>query len=224
MTIDSSAGKGAPTRQGLTGRRSSSAAVAAAVALAVAVAVGASWAVAALVAWEACAAVYLVWVWLTIAHADRARTERLAVPEDASRAAAEGLLLVAGVASLIAVGFVLAQAGRATPLERGLLTALAVGSVVLAWTTVHTIFTLRYARLYYAPPIGGIDFPHDGAPDYSDFAYIAFTIGMTYQVSDTDLARRPIRRAVLHHALLSYLFGSVILAITVSSVASILGK
>jgi uncharacterized membrane protein len=61
-------------------------------------------------------------------------------------------------------------------------------------------------------------------PDYSDFAYVAFTIGMTFQISDTDLAKRPIRRTVLHHAFLSYLFGSVILAITVSLVASILGS
>jgi uncharacterized membrane protein len=104
------------------------------------------------------------------------------------------------------------------------LTALAVASVLLSWATVHTIFTLRYARLYYAPPVGGIGFPADDQPNYADFGYVAFTIGMTYQVSDTDLAKRPIRRAALHHALLSYLFGAVILAVTVSLVASILGK
>ena len=97
-------------------------------------------------------------------------------------------------------------------------------SVVLSWACVHTIFTLRYARLYYSPPVGGIGFPAGDRPDYSDFVYVAFTIGMTFQVSDTDLAKRPIRRAALHHALISYLFASVILAITVSLVAAMLGK
>ena len=224
MAISSSLGKRDHGVAPITGRRASSAAVACAVALAVAWAAGASWAVAALLAWEACAAVYLVWVWSTIAPADEAATERLAASEDSSRAATEWLLLTAGVASLIAVGFVLAQASRAGSLDEGLLTALAVASVLLAWTTVHTIFTLRYARLYYAPPVGGIDFPDNAVPEYSDFAYIAFTIGMTFQVADTNLARRSIRRTVLHHGLLPYLFGTVIVAITVSSVASILLK
>ncbi len=200
------------------------AAVAAAVTLAAVSAAGASWSVALLLAWEAGATVFLVWVWTSISGFDGSETERLAASEDTSRPTAEALLLVAGVASLIAVGFVLATAGRAAPLVRGVLIALAVASVVLAWTTVHTVFTLRYARLYYAAPVGGIDFRDEHLPDYFDFAYVAFTIGMTFQISDTDLAKRPIRQAVLHHAFLSYLFGSVILAITVSLVASILGR
>jgi uncharacterized membrane protein len=209
---------------GLSGRRVLVAAVAAAVTLAAVSAAGAPWSVALLLAWEAGATVYLVWVWTTISGFDGTETKRLAASEDTSRPTAEALLLVAGVASLIAVGFVLATAGRAAALDRAVLIALAVASVVLAWTTVHTVFTLRYARLYYAPPAGGIDFRDVQLPDYSDFAYVAFTIGMTFQISDTDLAKRPIRRAVLHHAFLSYLFGSVILAITVSLVASILGR
>jgi uncharacterized membrane protein len=72
--------------------------------------------------------------------------------------------------------------------------------------------------------LGPVGFQDDEPPDYADFVYVAFTIGMTFQVSDTDLAKRPIRRAALHHALLSYLFSSVILAITVSLVAPILGS
>jgi uncharacterized membrane protein len=197
--------------------------VTAAVTSVAAAAGGASWSVTVLLAWEAGAAVFLVWVWSTISRGDVSDTRRLAASEDASRTVAEGLLLVAGVASLVAVGFVLAEAGRAASLDRAELTALAVVSVLLGWATVHTIFTLRYARLYYAAPVGGIDFHGDDLPAFSDFAYIAFTIGMTFQVSDTGLSKRPIRSAVLHHALLSYLFGTVILAITVSSVASILG-
>ncbi|HET8874192.1 MAG TPA: DUF1345 domain-containing protein [Gaiellaceae bacterium] len=224
MTAASATGRRSGARRGLADRRALVAAVVGAVTLLGAAAAGASWPVGLLVAWGATAIVFLGWVWLTISHSDGSETERLAASEDASPTAAEALLLSAGVASLVAVGFVLAEAGRAAPLGRGLLTALAVGSVVLSWATVHTIFTLRYARLYYAPPVGGIGFQDDVLPDYADFVYLAFTIGMTFQVSDTDLAKRPIRRAALHHALLSYLFGSVVLAVTVNLVAALLGK
>jgi len=72
-------------------------------------------------------------------------------------------------------------------------------------------------------PLGGIDFKNDGdPPDYQDFAYVAFTVGMTFQVSDTDVQARTIRRTVLRHALLSYLFGAVILAVTINVIASLL--
>ena len=224
MTAASSTGRRSGAWQGLACRRALVAAVVGAVTLLAAAAAGASWPVGLLVAWGATAIVFLGWLCLTIGRFDSSDTERVAASEDASRTAAEALLLAAGVASLVAVGFVLGEAAHAAPLGRGLLTGLAVLSVVLSWACVHTIFTLRYARLYYAPPVGGIGFPADDRPDYSDFVYLAFTIGMTYQVSDTDLAKRPIRRAALHHALLSYLFGAVILAITVSLVAAILGK
>ena len=186
-------------------------------------ALGASWSVAALCAYDVAALVFLVWVWATVAGADAARTQRIALAEDASHAAAEAILVAAGAASLMAVAFTLAQAGNSAEPERGLLTALAIGSVALAWTSVHTVYVLRYARLYYTPPEGGIDF-HDEAPGYADFAYLALTIGMTFQVSDTDLTGKRIRRNALHHALLSYVFGAVILAITVNSVAGLLGR
>src|SRR3954447_8391222 len=184
---------------------------------------GASWAVAALCASDVAALVFVVWVWSTIAGTDPAETANVARAEDASRSAAEAVLVGAGVASLLAVVFVLAQAGSSGTPARGLLTGLAIGSVALAWLSVHTIYVLRYARLYYTPPDGGIDF-HGDAPDYVDFAYLGLTIGMTFQVSDTDLTGKRVRRTALHHALLSYVFGTVIVAIMVSSVASLLGR
>ena len=183
---------------------------------------GASWSVAALCASDVAAIVFVVWVWVTVAGADAEATSQIARAEDASRAAAEAVLVGAGAASLVAVAFTLGQAGHTGAPGRGLLTALALGSVALAWTSVHTVFVLRYARLYYTPPEGGIDF-HGETPDYRDFAYLALTIGMTFQVSDTDLAGKRVRRVALHHALLSYVFGTGIVAITVSSVAALLG-
>ena len=98
---------------------------------------------------------------------------------------------------------------------------LAVASVALSWFTVHILFMLRYAQLYYTGPDGGVNFNQDAPPRYLDFAYLAFTIGMTFQVSDTDLEKSAIRAAALRHALLSYLFGAVILAATVNLIAQL---
>jgi uncharacterized membrane protein len=184
---------------------------------------GASWSVVALGASDVAALVFIVWVWISVGRADAAATARLARTEDASPVAAESVLIGAGAASLVAVAFTLSQAGNAGAPARGLLTALAIGSVALAWTSVHTVHVLRYARLYYSEPEGGIDFG-DQAPDYTDFAYLALTIGMTYQVSDTSLTAKRVRRIALHHALLSYLYGAVIVAILVNSVGSLLGR
>jgi uncharacterized membrane protein len=211
------------SRSGLAARRVIVGAAGGAVAAVLAVVGGASWSVAALVAEDVAALVFLVWVWSTIATADAPATSHLARTEDASRASAEAVLLGAGAGSLMAVVFTLGQAHDAGPPGRGLLTALAFGSVALAWMSVHTVYLLRYARYYYSPPQGGIDF-HGEDPDYVDFAYLALTIGMTFQISDTDITAKRVRRAALHHALLSYVFGTVIVAITVSSVAGLLGR
>ncbi len=189
---------------------------------ALALADDASWSVAALTASDFASLVFVIWVWVTVRSADAAATARKARSEDSSRAAAEWVLLGAGAGSLLAVAFTLAQAGDAAAPKRGLLTAFAIGSVALAWLSVHTVYLLRYARIYYSPPEGGIDF-HGESPDYVDFAYLALTIGMTFQTSDTDISAKRVRRTALKHALLSYLFGTVIVAITVNSVAGLLG-
>ena len=224
MTSGNAAGNSATDRRGLAGKRAAVATTAAGATLAVALVAGLSWSVSFLLAWYAAAAVFLAWVWATVGHLDASQTARIAASEDNSRTASEALLLGASVVSLVAVGYVLADAGHAAAGHRVALTALTVGSVILAWATVHTVYALRYARLFHAAPVGGISFHSEEPPDYADFAYVAVTIGMTYQVSDTDISKRPIRRAAIHHALLSYLFGAVILGITVSSIATILGS
>ena len=97
-------------------------------------------------------------------------------------------------------------------------------TVIVSWVVLNTVFTMRYAEDYYRGPAMGIDFggaPPDDLPDYRDFAYVAFTVGMTYQVSDTNLRNRRIRRSVLFHAFLSYLYGVVIVASGVNIVAGL---
>jgi len=218
---------GAPTarigRPGLAARRVIAGAACGCAAAVIALANGVSWSVATLCASDVAELVFIVWVWISVGRADPAATVRLARTEDASPVAAESVLIGACAASLVAVAFTLSQAGDASAPASGLLTALAMGSVALAWASVHTVHVLRYARLYYSEPEGGIDFGGQ-APDYTDFAYLALTIGMTFQVSDTALTAKRVRRVALHHALLSYLYGAVIVAIMVNSVGGLLGN
>jgi uncharacterized membrane protein len=182
----------------------------------------APWQVAVLAGWDGAAGVFLVWVWTTVARMAGEETAALATREDPNRAVADLTLVGASVGCLVGVGFTLVKAAHSEGLAAAGLVALAVASVVVSWAVVHTVFTLRYARLYYGDPVGGIDFNDDARPDFSDFAYVAFTIGMTYQVSDTDLTTRPIRRTALRHALLSFVFGTFIVAMTINVVAGLL--
>jgi len=182
-----------------------------------------SWQAGTLVGWDVAAGVYLAWTWTTIWHRDPAATARLALREDPGRTTADALLLVASVASVLAVGLAITAGRAGGPGARDLHAALAVASVGLSWTVVQTVFTSHYARLYYSHPAGGIDFNQEAPPRYADFAYLAFTVGMTFQVSDTALQSSALRAAALRQALLSYLLGAVILATTINLVAGLLG-
>jgi uncharacterized membrane protein len=180
---------------------------------------------AALLGWEVAAAVYLVWVWSSTWHMDPAETKRRATKFDLQDARARDLILLsASITSLAAVGFVVARAGQTQGAEQVLQLAIGLASVVLSWAVVHTMYMLRYAHLYYLASKRAVDFNTDTEPAYPDFAYLAFTIGMTFQVSDTPLATQTMRRTALRHALLSYLFGTGILATTINLVASISSK
>lgn len=162
-----------------------------------------------LAAWSTTAAAMVAWVLSAVLPRDEVGTASIATKEDNSRFTTDVLLVSACIASLVGVGFALVKAANEHGMAKAVTTGLAVLSVVLSWAVVHVVYLLHYARLYYEED-GGIQFIGENAPDYRDFAYLAFTIGMTYQVSDTDLTSRPIRRAATHHALLSYLFGTVI--------------
>ncbi len=179
-----------------------------------------AWVYAPLIGWDATAASFSVGVWATVSHLNADETKAFAHREDPNRATTDLLLLCASVASLIGVGVVLLAASSSHGSAKGLLAGLAAASVALSWILLNTLFTLRYARLYYAAG-DGVGFNQDEPPRYADFAYLAFTIGMTYQVSDTNLMTTVIRSNVLRHALLSYLFGAVILATTLNFIVSL---
>jgi uncharacterized membrane protein len=179
------------------------------------------WQVAVLLGWSASALAYLVWIWSTIWPMDAGSTRDHASEEDPSRALAGSLVVGAAVASLVAVSVILIRAAHSGGGSKAFFLAVAALSVVLAWWTVHTTFTLHYAHRFFSSSAGGVDF-HQRVTDacYSDFAYLAFTIGMTFQVSDTDLTTQAMRRIALQHALISYVFGAVILAMVINVVAS----
>jgi uncharacterized membrane protein len=171
--------------------------------------------------WDAAAATLLAWTWWIIWPLDADDTATHATREDPSRAASDALLLGAAVASLAAVALILVRAGSAKGAAADLQAGLGVLTVLLAWLVVHTVFTLRYARIYYSGADGGVDFNQAGEPCYSDFGYLGFTVGMAFQVSDTALTSRAMRKTALRHALLSYLFSTVIVATTINLVAGI---
>ncbi len=180
-----------------------------------------AWHVALLAGWDGLALVFTAGVWAGVARLSPAQAAVVARREDPNRAAADLLLLAASVASLLGTGFTLVEAANANGTEKGVLVALATASVALSWFVVHTVFMLRYARLYYAGGAGGIVFPGDEEPAYRDFAYLALTIGMTFQVSDTELTASAVRATALHQALLSYLFSVCIVGLTINVVAGL---
>ncbi|MFC0069160.1 DUF1345 domain-containing protein [Umezawaea endophytica] len=180
-------------------------------------ATGVPWPFAPPIGWIAGGVVYLAWMWTALWPMDAPSTARHDGREDPGRAAPDAVVLTAAVASLAAVALLLTASGANPDLRAG----LSVGSVAVAWAAVHTTFAVRYARLYYAGPDGGIDFNSGEPPAYTDFAYLAFTIGMTFQVSDTAISARAIRATALRHGLLSFLFGTVVIATTINLLAGL---
>jgi uncharacterized membrane protein len=174
-------------------------------------------------AWDAATMTLVTWTWCVIWPMDAHRTASHATREDPSNRVSDLILIGAAVASLSAVGFFLLQAHSANGVRRDLLAGIGVGTVGLSWLLVHTVYTLRYAKLYYWPPVGGVDFNQEAPPKYSDFAYLAFSLGMTFQVSDTNLQNSVIRVTALRQGLLAFVFGSVILATTINLVAGLGG-
>lgn len=175
--------------------------------------------VAVVAAWIGVAAGYSALTWHAIRSMPPDTVRTHATAEEPGRHGSHVALILTSLFSLVGVGVLLmaGSGGGALPVEALVGTA----SVAASWVLVHMIYTLRYAGLYYQDAASKpVDFSTD-CPDYQDFAYLAFTLGMTYQVSDTTLETKAVRRAALRHALLSYLFGAVVIASTINLVAQL---
>jgi uncharacterized membrane protein len=178
-----------------------------------------SWQLALLAMFDVWALAQLVWLAVTVLPMDATQTRAAARVEDNSRTASSLIVNVAGLTSLVGVGLALTKARQVGAAQEVMITIVALVTVVLSWLTVHSVFTLRYADLFYNDDDGGIDFPGPDHPSYHDFAYLGFTIGMTFQVSDTNITSTEIRRVITRHALISYVFGTVIVGLTINVMA-----
>jgi uncharacterized membrane protein len=169
----------------------------------------------ALVGWDMASLVLLSLMWSVIVPATAKSTQSRAGAEDPGRTLVYVIVVLTSAVSLLAATMVVHQARTLPPdLSRAVL-ALCLATVALAWTLTHTAFAMRYARLYYradSEGVGGMDLPGGVPPTYFDFAYVAFTIGMCFQVSDVCITSRQLRKAVLLHAVISFGYNSVILA------------
>jgi uncharacterized membrane protein len=175
--------------------------------------------IAVLLGWAVAASGLLFWVWRISWPRDPEGTKRLAEEEGRTRVT-DTAVLGAAVASLAAVVEGLLRAGTKDAV--GVATVvLGVLVVILSWALVNTVFALKYARRYYSGGDGGIDFGQEEPPTYSDFTYVAFTVGMSFAVPDTQIVDTSIRKVALGHALLSYLFGTVVIAVAVNLVTNL---
>jgi uncharacterized membrane protein len=173
-----------------------------------------------LIGWDVGVACYLVWAAVMMARSPVAEIRRHAAAQDEGAFAILLLTVAAAVASLGAIFVELAWVAPSSAAHRWYV-ALAIATVVLSWAFTHTIFALHYAYEFYGEGerAKGLKFPNDDRPDYWDFIYFAFVIGMTFQVSDVGVTHKAIRRMVVAHGVLSFVFSTAILALTVNIVS-----
>ncbi|MGF7082573.1 DUF1345 domain-containing protein [Mucilaginibacter sp. UYCu711] len=188
-----------------------------------------SWPAVALVTWVAFALAVIIMDWIIIFNAHPREIRKIAKLQDSSRTLIFLFVIAASVISLGAILFLLkGTKGQAEADVTGHI-LLAMASVIVSWWLVHTLFSMRYAHLYYdidkdegtETPVGGLQFPDETEPDYLDFVYFSFVVGMTFQVSDIEVSDRKIRRLVLMHGIISFAFNTAIVALSINVVSSL---
>jgi uncharacterized membrane protein len=179
-----------------------------------------------LIGWDVGVLIYLVAAAVVMTQCSSASAmQSNAAAQDEGAWAILVLTAAAGLASLIAIFAELAAIERTDP-HYGIYVTLAIGTVVLSWTFIHTIFALHYAHEFYGTGEhkNGLHFPGDAAPDYWDFIYFSFVVGMTFQVSDVAVMHKMVRRTVVAHGALSFFFTTAVVAMAVNIAASIIQK
>lgn len=180
-----------------------------------------------LVGWDVGVVLYLVLAFELFARCDAHHIRRRAAVQDDGRFAVLALTVVAALASLAAIFAELGTTagGNRPPAQLG----LAAVTIFVSWAFIHTMFALHYAHGFYGEHAqpghangGGMNFPDDDCPDYWDFAYFSFVVGMCAQVSDVTVSAKSARRTVLAHSIVSFVFNAALLALTVNIAASAL--
>jgi len=183
---------------------------------------------AAIAGWNAVAVVILALDWVTIVTTPQRKIRQIAQQQDLSRFLVFLFVVVTASAALFAVGFLVSVKRSQTDGHFIVHLLLTLMTVIFSWALVHTVYGLRYAHAFYGdsdePGVnrhaGGLIFPGDRPPDYFDFAYFSFVVGMTCQVSDVQITSRRMRRITLFHSVLSFGFNTIILALLINIAVS----
>ncbi len=187
-----------------------------------------SWHTRIVACWDAGTLVYLALAWSIIASSDPTSTRAHALAQDSSGYLIFLLVVLAACSSIVAIGFVVATIRGLAFWPKAWHLTLTIVALTSSWLLIHTVFTFHYARTYWRQERlrpeadGGLRFPGDGDPDYMDFAYYAFVVGMTSQVSDVQAASRPMRQLTLVHGVLAFIFNIALVALSINTIASAL--
>jgi len=180
--------------------------------------------------WNAFAFVILALDWLTIWTTPQRKIRQIAQQQDLSRFVVFIFVVVAACAALFAVGFLIREHKDQPGGHFAVHLLLTLSTVISSWALLHTVYSLRYAHAFYGDSndpgakthAGGLIFPGDRPPNYFDFAYFSFVVGMTCQVSDVQITSRHMRRITLVHSVLSFAFNTIILALLINTVSGLL--
>jgi len=180
----------------------------------------------AMILWDVFALVNIIVSWIIFFKSSVAHITKHAQQDDGSRMFVFNIVVFSSFASMFMV-LMLMTSTQTHEISNAVYLVIIIAGILLSWTMVHTSFCFHYARLYYKPdeevdkPTNGLNFPKELHPDYLDFAYFSFVIGMTFQVSDVQINSRTIRRLALVHALISFVLNTFVVALTINLIAGL---
>ena len=179
-----------------------------------------------MIGWDTFGLSMIILNWITFGITKSERIREQAKKEDSSRTLIFFVILIATLASFLAVLLLLVTKHQFKSSESSHL-IIAIAGMILSWFLIHTIFTVRYAHIFYGDAetdpkthAGGLEFPDDKKPDYLDFAYFSFVLGMTFQVSDVQISAKALRRLAMWHGLISFGYNTIMSALTINVIAS----
>jgi len=177
--------------------------------------------------WDVFGALLLGMTWIVFFTTGPQHIREESKIEDDSRTVIFFVVIIATIAGLVGV-LQLLLSKKGSDHDNAIILPIAILGMVFSWLLVHSIFTVRYAHLYYGNDpdqpeihVGGLKFPADSKPDFLDFAYFSFVLGMTFQVSDVEVTSKAMRRIALFHGLLSFGYNTVIVALTINVIAGL---
>ncbi len=178
-----------------------------------------------MIGWDTFSLCMIIMSWITFSVTKAKQIRQQAKVQDSSRSIIFIIILISTFASFLAVLLLIVTKKHSAQNETYSL-IIAIAGMLFSWFLIHTIFTLRYAHIYYGDhktkpdsPAGGLQFPDDALPEFFDFAYFSFVLGMTFQVSDVQITSKRFRKLALLHGLLSFGFNTIMIALTINLIA-----